>query len=123
VSGGVDSGARRRADGEDGLVSDAIREIREAEKQSLEAERQARAESKRLIAAAHEGTERLLDEMRHAVRDEERTLTETARAEAEKEAAAIAAESRASIETLRAGAEAKVRQGVARVLDAIVSGS
>jgi len=119
----VDKGAPSSEDGEDTLVSDAIREIREAEQRGLEAERQARADGKRLIAEAHEATEKLVEDMRRAVRDEERTLTATATAEAEKEAAEIAAESRASVEALRGDAEARVRRGVARVLEAIVSGS
>jgi vacuolar-type H+-ATPase subunit H len=108
---------------EDAVVSDAIREIREAEKEAVDRERQARADSKRLVAEAHEATEKLLEEMRRSVREEERTLTATAAAEAEREAARIAAESRAAVEALRGDAEARVRRGVARVLDAIVSGS
>ncbi len=105
------------------MVSDAIREIREAEREGDEAQRAARAEGKRLIAEAHEGSEKLLEEMRRGVREEERALTATATAEADEQASVIAAESRASIEAVRGDAETRVRQGVARVLDAIVSGS
>ncbi len=114
---------RRSHDWEGALVSDAIRQIREAEEEGDEAQRAARAEGKRLIAEAYEASEKLLEEMRRGVREEERVLTATATAEADAQASAIAAESRVSIEAVRGGAETRVRQGVARVLDAIVSGS
>lgn len=116
---------RSRADqhGEDALVADAIRRIKEAEGEAEEAQRRARAQGKRLMAEAHEASEKLFEQMRRGVRDEEGALTAAARADAEKQAAAIAAESRASIEAVRGGAETSVRQGVVRVLEAIVSGT
>jgi len=105
------------------LVADAIRRIREAEDEVEEALQRARAQGKRLMAEAHEASEKLLEEMRRTVRDEERDLIATASAEAQEEAAGIAAESRASIESVRGDAEARVRRGAARVLEAIVSGA
>jgi vacuolar-type H+-ATPase subunit H len=120
-AGGFAGGAWNGREG--ALVSDAIRAIREAEADGVERERQARAESKRLIADAHESIERLQDEMRRSAREAERALTETARAEAEKEAAAIAEQGRAAVQALTEAAEGRVRQGVARVLEAIVPGS
>lgn len=123
MGGCVDSGARTRQEREEALVSDAIRQIREAEKEGDEAERRARAEGKRLIAEAHDASEKLLEDMRREVREDERALIATARGEAEGEASAIADESRAGVESVRRDAEARVRRGVKRVLDAIVSGS
>jgi vacuolar-type H+-ATPase subunit H len=105
------------------LVADAIRRIKEAEGEAEETLRRARAQGKRLTAEAHEASEKLVDEMRRAVRDEERELIASASAEAETEAARIAAESKASVESVRADAEARVRRGVGRVLEAIVSGA
>lgn len=61
--------------------------------------------------------------MRREVREEERALIAEARAEAEQQAASIAAESADGVEVVRRDAAKRVPRGVARVLEAIVSGA
>ena len=105
------------------MVSEAIREIKEAEKEAQEAQRRARAEGKQLIARAHEASEQMLDEMRREVRDEEKTLIERARVEAEGEASTIAAGSESNVDAVREEAGSKVDDGVELVLESILKRS
>jgi vacuolar-type H+-ATPase subunit H len=106
---------------EDALVAEAIQRIREAEKAAEESGRQARAQGKRLIAEAHEASERMLDEMRADAWEEEKTLTTKAREEAEAEAERMVAESRTSVERVRSSAEKRIEAGVKKVLHSITA--
>jgi vacuolar-type H+-ATPase subunit H len=113
---GVDEAAEEGA-----LVSDAIEKIGRAELKAEESLRDGRAEAKRLVAAAHEESERMLDVMRKEARAEEKALIENARAGAEGDAKGILGESRTGVERVRSGAGGKVEAGVKKVLDAITA--
>ena len=103
------------------MVSDAIRRIRDAEKDAEEGVRHARAEAKRLLADAHEAAERLLEQAQREGREEERRLVEAARAEADGQAVKLAAESKLAVESARRSAGEKVKAGVKKALDAVTS--
>ena len=113
---GVDDAAREGA-----LVSESIEKIRRAELEAEESLRDARAEAKGLVAAAHEESVRMLDVMRKEARAEEKTLIERARAGAEEDAKGILGESTTGVEQVRSGAGGKVETGVKKVLDAITA--
>ena len=108
---------------EGAVVSEAIDRIRSAEEKAGELERAARAQGKVLIADAHDAAERLLDEGRKAGWAEEKTLRATAVKEAEVEAQKLVAESRSSVESVRAGATQRVETGIKKVLEAITAGA
>ena len=103
------------------MVSEAIERITSAEKESEEALRRARGDSKKLVAEAHEQSEHMLDTTRKQARDEERSLVEKSRADAEAEAEGIVGESRTGVEQVRASAGGKVAAGVAKVLESITA--
>ena len=103
------------------MVAETIRRIKDAESGAEDIERAARAEGKKLVAEAHEATERLLDEMRSAAWGEEKALKARAVKEAEAEAARHLEESRAGVESVRSGAEARVEAGVKKVLEVITA--
>lgn len=95
--------------------------IKEAENTSAETLRSARADGKKLVAEAFEASERMLEEMRKEVRDEENSLRETARSEAEAEALTIERESESAVGEIRTRAESKLEAGVTKVLEAITA--
>jgi len=103
------------------VVSDAIRQIKDAEKDAEEAVRRGRAEAKRLLADAQGAAERVLEQAQREARDEEKRLVDAARAEAEGEATKLAAESRRAVEATRQSAGEKVKAGVKKALDAVTS--
>ena len=90
---------------------------------ATETERAARAESKALIAAAHDEAERLLEETRKAARDDEKSLRAAAAAEAEAEAAALVADSKAGVADVKASAERRVEDGIKKVLEHVTAGA
>jgi len=101
------------------VVSEAIQQIKDAERGAEELVRQARAEGKKAIADAHDEAARLLEAMRASARDEEKSLVETARTTAETEASRILAESKSGVEEIRTRAGSKVKDAVAKVLDSV----
>jgi vacuolar-type H+-ATPase subunit H len=103
------------------VVAEAIQRVKDAEREAEDVERAARAEGKKLVAEAHESTERLLDEMRSAAWEEEKTLKASAAKEAEAEAARLLKKSKAGVESVRSGAEARVAAGVKKVLEVITA--
>jgi vacuolar-type H+-ATPase subunit H len=122
MSGGeLARGASHRGSAGGTVVSDAIRRIRDAERDAEEAVRRARAEATRLLADAHEAAERLLEQAQREGREEERRLVEAARAEADGQAVKLAAESKRAVESTRQSAGEKVKAGVKRALDAVTS--
>ena len=108
---------------EDAVVSEAIERIRNAEEEAEKLERAARAQSKTLIAGAHDAAERLVDETRKAGWAEEKTLRAAAASEAEIEAEKLVAESRSSVESVRADATQRVEAGIKKVLEVITAGA
>ncbi len=108
---------------EGAVVSEAIERIRSAEQKAGELERAARAQGKALIADAHDAAERLLDEGRKAGWAEEKTLRAAAAKEAEVEAEKLVAESKLSVEGVRAGATQRVEAGIKKVLEVITAGA
>ena len=115
--------ARRAGLMEGAVVSEAIDRIRSAEQEAGELERAARAQGKALIADAHDAAECLLDEARKAGWAEEKTLRAAAAKEAEVEAEKLVAESRSSVESVRAGATRRVEAGIKKVLEVITAGA
>jgi vacuolar-type H+-ATPase subunit H len=105
------------------VVSEAIERIRNGEREAEEIERAARAQSKALIAEAHDAAERALDETRRSAWEEEKTLRARAVEEAEAEAQALVAESKSSVEGVRASAEGRVEEGIKRVLELVTAGA
>lgn len=101
------------------MVSEAVEKVREAERESEETIKRARADGKKLVAEAHEEAERLFEAMRKSARESEDSLVAGARSEAEAEAEAIAGGSRSDVEAARGSAEARVADGVSRVVRAI----
>jgi vacuolar-type H+-ATPase subunit H len=104
------------------LVSDAIRRIKDKETEADELVRRASGDSKRRVAEAHEKAVGVVDEMRAEARRGEQLLLATARSEAEAVAEGIAAESTTSVRGTRENAESKISDGVAKVLESLVSG-
>ena len=115
--------ARRAGLMEGAVVSEAIDRIRSAEQEAGELERAARAQGKALIADAHDAADRLLDEARKAGWAEEKTLRAAAAKEAEVEAEKLVAESRSSVESVRARATRRVEAGIKKVLEVITAGA
>ena len=103
------------------MVSDVIERIRAAERAADDDARAARSRAREVVAAAHEASERMLEEMKRKVREEGEALLETARAEAGREAEALVSEGRASIEAVRGTGEKGIRAGVERVLESIAA--
>ena len=74
-----------------------------------------------MIAEAHVAAERSLDETRKAGWEEEKVLRSAAAKEAEGEAEKLVAESRSSVESVRASAARRVEDGINRVLEFITA--
>ena len=122
MSGGeLAAGASPRGSAGGTVVSDAIRRIRDAEKDAEETVRRASAEAKRLLADAHGAAERLLEQAQREGREEERRLVEAARADADGQAVKLAAESKRAVESTRQSAGEKIKVGVKKALDAVTS--
>ncbi|MCK4409237.1 MAG: hypothetical protein KAW67_04085 [Candidatus Eisenbacteria sp.] len=103
------------------MVAEAIERIRNAEREAEELERAARTQGKALIADAHDAAERSLDQARKTGWEEEKELRAAAASEAEGEAKKLIAESRSSVESVRASAEQRVEDGIKRVLELITA--
>ena len=103
------------------MVSDVIERIRDAERTADDDARAARSRAREIVAAAHEASERMLEEMRRKVREDGEALLETARDEASREAESLVAEGRASIEAVRDAGEKGIGAGVKRVLESITA--
>jgi vacuolar-type H+-ATPase subunit H len=108
---------------EGAVVSESIDRIRSAEQEAGKLEQAARAQSKALIAEAHDAGERLLDEGRKVGWAEEKTLRAAAAKEAEVEAEKLVVESRSSVESVRTGAVQRVEAGIKKVLEVITAGA
>jgi vacuolar-type H+-ATPase subunit H len=115
--------ARRAGLAEGAVISEAIDWIKSAERAAGELERAARSQGKELVADAHDAGERLLDETRKAGWAEEKALRAAAAKEAEVEAEKLVAESRSSVESVRAGATQRVEAGITKVLEVITAGA
>ena len=118
-----ESAAEVRGHAEVTVVSEAIERIRNGEREAEEIERSARADAKALIADAHDAAERALDGTRKAAREEETALKTRAVEEAEAEAQALVAESRSSVEGVKASAEQRVEEGIKKVMELVTAGT
>ena len=116
-------GARHPGPVEGAVVTEAIERIRNAEREAEELERAARAQGKALIADAHDDAESSLEHARKAGWEEERVLRAAAAKEAEDEARKLIAESKSSVESVRASAEQRVEDGIKKVLEFITAGA
>ena len=114
-------GARHHGPLEGAVVAEAIERIRSAEQEAEELGRAARAQGKALGANAHGAAERSLDDARKAGWEEEKTLRAAAAREAEGEAEKLIAESRSSVQSVRASAEQRVEDGIKKVLELITA--
>ena len=114
-------GVRHHGPVEGAVVAEAIERIRSAEQDAEELERAARAQGKALIAEAHAAAERSLDETRKAAWEEEGVLRAAAAKEAEGEAEKFIAESKSSVESVRASAARRVEDGIKKVLELITA--
>ena len=103
------------------MVSELIERIRAAEKEAQDDARAARSRARELVAAAHEASERMLEEMRRKVREGGNELLGAARVEAEREAEALVSANRSSVEAVRSAGEKEIEAGVRKVLDSIAA--
>lgn len=108
---------------EGAVVSEAVERIKAAEKAAEEAERAARAESKKLVTEARDTAERLFDETRRAARDLEREMVAAAAQEAEADAERLVEKNKAGVDTVRAAAEKHLEDGIRKVLEFIAAGA